>query len=254
MTAKLELSFNGRVVGDYELDREAFIIGRRPESDIHIDNLAVSGRHARIVTIAGSSFLEDLGSTNGTLLNGARVTKHPLADGDEVVIGKHVLRFRSGDAAAEPAEETGPSFAETIVIGPDETAALRQAATATAFTPNAAEGAAASAAGAAASGAEGRAAGVAANVGPARLKLLTDGGDGKEMRLTKALTTLGKPGIQVAAISRRQNGDFIVHVDGGENNAARPVVNGATIGVKSQLLGDRDVIEIAGVRMQYLRS
>lgn len=244
MTAKLVLSFNGKVVGEYVLDRETFVIGRRPESDIHIDNLAVSGRHARIITIAGSSFLEDLGSTNGTLLNGERVTKHPLEDGDEFTIGKHGLRFLSGAEGTQPAAQGGASFAETIVIDPGETAALRQAATAGGAGSDAMDDAAAR------SGPPG----VSANVGPARLKLMTDGGDGKEMQLTKALTTLGKPGVQVAAISRRQNGDFIVHVDGGENNAARPVVNGSVIGVKSQLLGDRDVIEIAGVRMQYLRG
>lgn len=243
MTAKLVMSFNGKVVGEYELDRDTFVIGRRPESDIHIDNLAVSGRHARIITIAGSSFLEDLGSTNGTLLNGARVTKHPLEDGDEFSIGKHSLRFISGTPGAKAAGKSGASFSETIVISPDETAALRQAAVASQAAPEAQ-----------AAATPGTAPGVAANVGPARLKLMTDSGDGKEMQLTKALTTLGKPGVQVAAISRRQNGDFIVHVDGGENNASRPVVNGTVIGVKSQLLGDRDVIEIAGVRMQYLRG
>jgi hypothetical protein len=220
------------------------IIGRRPESDIHVDNLAVSGRHARVMTIAGDSFLEDLDSTNGTFVNGKRVKKHPLAAGDLVTIGKHSLRYVAEGGAAAPAPAAGDGFAETIVISPGETAALRQAAT-QAETAKAQQADAASGGGAPASG-------VAANIGPARLRLVTDAGDGKEMALSKALTTIGKPGVQVAAISRRQNGDFIVHVDGGENNAARPVVNGEVIGVKSQKLGDRDVIEIAGVKMQYL--
>ena len=77
MAGKLILSFNDQEVGEYELDKESLIIGRRPESDIHIDNLAVSGQHARIMTIAGDSFLEDLDSTNGTFVNGKRVKKHP---------------------------------------------------------------------------------------------------------------------------------------------------------------------------------
>ena len=89
---------------------------------------------------------------------------------------------------------------------------------------------------------------------PAKLRLLTDDGPGKELKLTKALTTVGKPGVQVAAVSRRQQGDFIVHVDGGEDNAAVPVVNGAPIGYKSRLLKHQDVIEIAGVRMEYLQE
>ena len=244
MTAKLILSFNEQQVGEFALDRESVMIGRRPESDIHIDNLAVSGQHARVMTIAGDSFLEDLDSTNGTFVNGKRVKKHPLAAGDLITIGKHSLRYVPADGATAPAPSPADGFAETIVISAGETAALRQAATQ-------AEAAKARQADVE-SGGGAPAGGVAANIGPARLRLITDAGPGKEMPLSKALTTLGKPGVQVAAISRRQNGDFIVHVDGGENNSARPVVNGAVIGVKSQKLANEDVIEIAGVRMQYL--
>lgn len=246
MAGKLIVSFNGKVVGEYELDKESFVVGRRPESDIHLDNLAVSGRHARILTLGSESFIEDLESTNGTLVNGERITKQPLADGDEITIGKHELEFRAEAAGGEG----GQSFAETIVISGDDGAALRQAASEAAAERAGPEEAEAQPAAttAPASG------GVAANVGPARLRLVTESGDGKEMALNKALTTIGKPGVQVAAISRRQNGDFIVHVDGGENNAKRPVINGNAIGAKSQLLAHEDVIEIAGVRMQYLKG
>jgi pSer/pThr/pTyr-binding forkhead associated (FHA) protein len=241
MAGRLTLSFNDGVVGEFDLDQETMVIGRRPESDIQIDNLAVSGRHARIMTIAGESFLEDLGSTNGTFVNGKQVTKHPLADGDEITIGKHALRYAAQGGA--PAKSGGgASFAETIVISADETSALREAASQAQQDATEQPDAPAASTGS----------GVSANIGKARLKLVTDSGGGKEMQLSKALTTLGKPGVQVAAISRRQNGDFLVHVDGGENNAKRPIVNGAPIGVKSQLLADQDVIEIAGVRMQYL--
>lgn len=243
MAGKLILSFNDQTVGEFPLDKEALTIGRRPECDIHIDNLAVSGRHARVMTIAGSSFLEDLESTNGTFVNGKKVAKHPLSNGDLIMIGKHSLRFSSEVA---PREKGGASFAETIVIGADQTSALRQAAT-EAEAARAQQADAASRDSAPATAAS-------ANVGPARLRLLSDAGPGKEMALSKALTTLGRPGIQVAAISRRHNGDFIVHVDGGPGNESRPVVNGAAIGVSSQLLHDQDVIEIAGVKLQYLRG
>ena len=249
MAGKLIVSFKGKVVGEHELDKESFSIGRRPESDIRVDNLAVSGRHARIITIGGESFIEDLESTNGTLVNGNRTTKQPLHDGDEITIGKHLLEFRV-EAANGRGGDGGQSFAETIVISGDDGAALRQAATeAEAERARQAEDEPQPATAAApASG------GAAANVGPSRLRLVTPAGDGKEMALSKALTTIGKPGVQVAAISRRQNGDFIVHVDGGANNAARPVVNGNAIGAKSQLLDHEDVIEIAGVKMQYLKG
>ncbi|MEE4299910.1 MAG: FHA domain-containing protein [Pseudomonadales bacterium] len=243
MAAKLILSFNDEQVAEFELDRESLTIGRRPESDIHIDNLAVSGQHARVMTIAGDSFLEDLDSTNGTFVNGKRIKKHALAAGDLVTIGKHSLRFVGADGSTQAPPNDG--FAETIVISPGESAALRQEATS-------AEAARARQADVASGGGT-RASGLSANVGPARLRLVVEGAEGKEMPLAKALTTIGKPGVQVAAISRRQNGDFIIHVDGGANEA-RPVVNGTVIGVKSQKLEDQDVIEIAGVRMQYLRG
>lgn len=243
MAGKLILSFNDQTVGEFPLEKEALTIGRRPECDIHIDNLAVSGRHARVMTISGSSFLEDLESTNGTFVNGKKVAKHPLSNGDLIMIGKHSLRFAS---EAAPKQKGGASFAETIVIGPDQTGALRQAATQ-------AEAARAQQADAEGQGAA-PAGGVSANIGPARVRLLSDAGPGKEMALSKALTTLGRPGIQVAALSRRHNGDFIVHVDGGPSNDRRPIVNGDAIGVTSQLLHDQDVIEIAGVKLQYLRG
>jgi hypothetical protein len=241
MAGKLILSFNDETVGEFPLNQETLTIGRRPECEIHIDNLAVSGRHARVITIAGSSYLEDLDSTNGTFVNGKKVARHPLSDGDLIVVGKHTLRF-AGEGA--PKQKGGGSFAETIVIGPDETSALRKAAT---------EAEAARARQADEDSRDAQPASAAsANIGPARLRLLSVSAPGKEMALSKALTTLGRPGIQVAAISRRHNGDFIVHVEGGPDNERRPIVNGAAIGAKSQLLRDQDVIEIAGVELQYL--
>ena len=91
--AKLVLSFNGNVVKDYELDKEILTVGRKPENDIHIDNLAVSGHHAKILTILNDSFIEDLGSTNGTFVNGNKVVKHALQNGESIVIGKYELKY-----------------------------------------------------------------------------------------------------------------------------------------------------------------
>ena len=68
--AKLILSLDGQVLREVPLDKERVTIGRKPHNDIPIENLAVSGEHACIVTILNDSFLEDLGSTNGTLVNG----------------------------------------------------------------------------------------------------------------------------------------------------------------------------------------
>ena len=211
MPAKLILLLNDEKVGDYTLDRESIVIGRRPGSDIQIDNLAVSGAHARVLTILKDSFIEDLNSTNGVFVNGQRIKKQVLADGDVVTVGKHQLRYlRDPDATSDR---------EDRVI--DAKALLREGGRA---APNA-----------------------------ARLRLLMEGKT-KQLVLSKALTTIGKPGVQVAAISRKPQGDFITHIDGGDADTSVPIVNGTPIGYRSYLLRHQDVIEIAGVRMEYLRT
>ena len=79
--AKLVLGFNGQTLHEYSLDQETVTIGRKTDNDIHIDNLAVSGKHAKILTILNDSFIEDLDSTNGTYINGKKVNKHALKNG-----------------------------------------------------------------------------------------------------------------------------------------------------------------------------
>src|SRR3982075_466148 len=96
--AKLILSMDGLVLKEIALTKERTTIGRKPHNDIQIDNLAVSGEHAVIVTILQDSFLEDLGSTNGTLVNGQQVKKHFLQNNDVIELGKYKLKF-IGDAA-----------------------------------------------------------------------------------------------------------------------------------------------------------
>jgi ribosome-associated protein YbcJ (S4-like RNA binding protein) len=231
MAGKLVLEFEGRKLLERDLDKESILIGRRPTSDIQIDNLAVSGTHARVLTILNDSFLEDMDSTNGVFVNGRRVRKHALRHGDVVGIGKHELHFENPDAV--PDED---AYAETILLGPDASA-LAQASTPDTVRRASAAGGAPEAGG--------------ATIGRARLRMIVDGGAGKELELTKALTTIGKPGVQIAAISRRAQGDFIVHVEGDEGGAV-PRVNGEPIGFKSKLLKHEDEIEIAGVRMRYL--
>lgn len=214
MPAKLILLYGQETLGEFPLDKESVVIGRRTGNDIQIDNLAVSGAHARVLTILRDSFLEDLNSTNGVFINGVRIKRQALQDGDLVTIGKHQLRYLRDDDAADRGERA---------LSPQENEELLRR--------------------------EQRGIG-----GAARLRLLTEEGRGKELKLTKALTTVGKPGVQVAAISRRPQGDFIVHIDGGESNTAVPIVNGTPIGFRSYLLRHQDVIEIAGVRMEYLRA
>src|SRR6185503_5566022 len=91
--AKLILSVDGQVLKEYTLSKERTLIGRTPHTDIQIGNLAVSGEHAAIITILNDSFIEDLGSTNGTMVNGKPIKKHFLQNNDVVEIGKHKLKY-----------------------------------------------------------------------------------------------------------------------------------------------------------------
>src|SRR2546428_6510862 len=121
--AKLILSMDGLVLKEIPLTKERTTIGRKPHNDIQIDNLAVSGEHAVIVTILNDSFLEDLGSTNGTVVNGNPIKKHFLQNNDVVELGKYKLKFVGEAAAAVGAEKA--DFEKTMVLRP---AAMKAAA------------------------------------------------------------------------------------------------------------------------------
>lgn len=224
--AKLVLSMNGAVQGEFALDREKLIIGRKPGNDIQIDNLAVSGKHSMIITILDDSFLEDLGSTNGTYVNGKLVKKHALKDGDIVAIGKHELKYINENASSDEDED---EFEKTMIIKPGSASAAVAAARA----------AKESGVGAQASS--------TAKMPIGRLTILNGPIAGKELELSKALITLGKPGTQVAVISRRPQGYFLTHV---ESKKGFPVVNGTEITPKAYQLKNSDIIELASIKME----
>ena len=230
--AKLVLSFNGDVVKDYELDKEILTIGRKSDNDIHIDNLSVSGQHAKILTILNDSFIEDLGSTNGTFINGEKITKHALQHGESVVIGKHELKYENASA-----DDGEGEFEKTMIIRPDAEGMPETEETDEKLEKSIGKIAAdLASAGTTTSG-----------PGPAKLQLVSGTNAGKELQLTKILTTLGRPGVQVAAITRRPTGYFLIIVDAGKDNKM-PLVNDTEIS-KQHALADGDVIEVAGVKM-----
>jgi pSer/pThr/pTyr-binding forkhead associated (FHA) protein len=280
--AKLILSMDGLVLKEIPLTKERTTIGRKPHNDIQIDNLAVSGEHAVIVTILNDSFLEDLGSTNGTVVNGNPIKKHFLQNNDVIELGKYKLKF-IGDAAPAAAGDKA-DFEKTMVLRPSQ---MKAAAAAAAEQAKAGGGAQAAVAQRAAAvqqaAATATAAGIAdkdahkpkpapapAAAAPApasaptpatapaaapkpggqplgAIQLLSGANAGKELELTKPLTTLGKPGVQVAVLTRRPQGYFITHVEG----STRPSVNGQQIGAAPHSLKDHDVIELAGVKMEF---
>jgi hypothetical protein len=256
--AKLILSMDGLVLKEIPLSKERTTIGRKPHNDIQIDNLAVSGEHAVIVTILADSFLEDLGSTNGTFVNGKTVKKHFLQGNDVIELGKYKLKYIS---EALPGAAKAADFEKTMVLRPGaarkppEAPAAPAAAPAQAATAGSSAPAPASAAVGAGSHGDTQV-GVMAAPAPgaaavpirrAMLKLLSGGNAGKELELTKPLTTLGKPGVQVAVVTRRPQGFFITHVEG----AKMPTVNGRAIELQAHALNDHDIIELAGVKVEF---
>ncbi len=100
--AKIFLKFNEQVLKEIPLDEPQLTIGRKPDNDLVIDNPAVSGHHARVVKEEGGFFIEDLGSTNGTFLNDAKVQKQKLKNTDRVSVGKHSLIFQDEVAPPPP--------------------------------------------------------------------------------------------------------------------------------------------------------
>lgn len=215
--SKLVLTLDGALLGEYPLEKKYVTLGRRATNDIQIDNLAISGDHARFITVGDETLLEDLESTNGSLINGKKVQKQSLRHGDVVGIGKYKLTYvnESNNLAAPSAD-----FENTILIVASE----QEEAEAPLHT-----------------------AAVTDMPRPARVQVLNGPATGKEMELAKTLTTLGKAGSQVAVITRRPQGYFITHVEGERT----PDVNGSAIGMQAHELHDHDVIELAGVKMEF---
>ncbi|HEY6280187.1 MAG TPA: FHA domain-containing protein [Burkholderiales bacterium] len=348
--AKLILSMDNLVLKEITLNKERTTIGRKPGNDIQIDNLAVSGEHAVIFTILNDSFLEDLGSTNGTLVNGNMVKKHFLQNNDVIELGKYKLKYIN----EQPSQATGGDYEKTMVIHPKptpkaaegvaqnlqatqpmraqpldtipgsafaakpaaepkpvehkpvvaEAKPAAEAKTAAEVKPSAEMKPAAETKPAAevkpsaemkptaeakseaemklagevklAAEAKSAEAKPSADAKPkskpaetkpqaattehkpssaaaakpgllAAIQILTGPSVGKELDLTKSLTTLGKPGVQVVVITRRPQGYFMTHVEG----ATFPLLNGKTLDAQAHALNDHDIIELGGIKMEF---
>jgi pSer/pThr/pTyr-binding forkhead associated (FHA) protein len=221
---KLVLSLDGVVLREVNLTKDRTTIGRRSHNDLVIDNLAVSGEHAVVFRSGEDMYLEDLGSTNGTTVNGQPIKKHLLQGGDFIEVGKYRLKFLADGMTASEAEvdfdTSQPLKREFYGPGP-ATIQVRQPGGKEEPVPG----------------------------GSAMIRILTGANAGRELVLVKALTTIGRPGYQVAVITRRPTGYFIAHVEG----EVFPSVNGANLGSAAHPLKDKDVIELAGVQMEFLQ-
>ena len=221
---KMIVSIDGVVIKEVQLTKDRTSLGRRPYNDIVIDNLAVSGEHAVLQMSGNDVHLEDLNSTNGTYVNGKAVKKQLLLNGDTVEIGKYKIKYVN-EAADGGFEKTMMIKPGSVMPQPAAVAAqpvMTMAPTATAIP---------------ASGLN------------AAIKVMSGAAAGREVPLVKVVTTIGKPGVAVAAITKRPHGFVIAHVEG----ATRPSLNGAPIGAEPVALKNGDLLELAGTQMQFVQ-
>src|SRR5207245_6290550 len=232
---KIFLKFNERVLKEIPLDKPRFKISRKPDNDLVIDNPVVSGHHALIVSEEGVFFIEDLGSTNGTFVNDAKVQKEKLKNSDCIVVGKHVLIYQDEIAAPPPPPDEAESD-KTVILETAKQKELLKAVHGTMKTD---------------------AVGGKTTEKVGRLTVVSEETDRKEYELTGRLTVIGAEDTatvkltgwfapkDAALISLGGSASVISLPEGGK----KITVNGAPVQGK-QPLHDGDVIIIAGVHFQ----
>ena len=229
---KLVVSLDGVVIKEVQITKDKTTLGRRPYNDIVIDNLAVSGEHAVLQMVGNDVFIEDLNSTNGTYINGKAIKKQLLQHNDTVEVGKYKIKYLVEDSS---------DYEKTMIMRPGAAAAAASAYSPSTLPPMADSN----------FGGLGPAvaAPAAAATATALIRVLNGAAAGREVTLTKVVTTVGKPGVQVASITRRPQGYAFAHVEG----AGRPSVNGVPLAGDSIPLRNGDVIELAGTQMQFIQ-
>ena len=231
--AKIVIIFDEAVMAEYVLDKTPIKIGRKSSNDVVLDSLAVSGEHAAISKVNERYYVEDLGSTNGILVNGEIVTKHKLKTQDLINFGRYHVRFLQDEVfeATRPADfkqtiapaslgghTVLPNLKTWIAEKHEQVAPIAAAKTAEKNSVN-----------------------------DGKLIILNGPNTGKLLMLNKTLTTLGKPGVQVTVITKRVQGYFLAHIEG----AALPMVNGVVVSKQGCVLQSHDVIELGGVKMEF---
>lgn len=209
MVARLILTIDDAVVREIMLTKERVTIGRAAHNDIVLDHLAVSAEHAMVVTIANDSYIEDQNSTNGTQINGQPVKKHYLQDGDVIELAQYRVLYQGDDCAGIEPQAAVTAFSERH---------------APASVHNHRE-----------------------QNKIAVIKVLNGSAAGKSIPLAKTLTTIGRPGEQIAVITHHADRYSITHVEGN----TYPLVNGQALGAGAYFLVDGDIVELSGVRMEF---
>lgn len=223
MASKLIITLDGEVVKEYVINKDAITIGRKHENDIQLNDLTVSGRHALIREQNGDILVEDLGSTNGTLLNGSHINKATLQHGNVVQIGHHLFTYMKDEKETyEPTMSVRAELDKTQIVLPDWD--MGSKAVKVRGQP----------------------------LGALRKKDDPAGSNGIEMN--KRFSSLGYQGRRLAQITREAKGYSIVGVNGGTNRRASdiPLINGEPLNTTTpRQLKEQDVISIAGIEMEF---
>lgn len=222
MASKLILALDGEIIREYEINRDYMSIGRKHENDIQLNDLTVSGRHALINKVGDNIYVEDLNSTNGTLVNGNYVSKYVLKHGDIFQIGHHLFTFFDDDKESyEPTMFIKAELDETEIVLPEWEMNEK-----------------------------------AINLRGQPLGALRKVNDpvttvGIEMR--KPFSTIGFEGKKLALINRGNNGYSIVGIkqDTSRNGSQMPRLNGEEIGQTALKLHEHDIISIADIDMEF---
>lgn len=207
--AKLLINLNGVTVNEVMLETPRTTLGRATGNDIRLDDATVSSKHAMFQVVGDAVFVEDLESTNGTRLNGQKVQRQRLHNGDVLRIGQHDVKF---------VDASEHDMQATVIISSGQREALN----------------------------------VPKNVAGS-LKVLSGPKSGETIDLNKAYNTVGTPGIQVAVVAKRAQGFFLVPVAVGSGQGA-PKLNDHAVGASSVALKNGDVLEVAGVRLQFVEK
>jgi hypothetical protein len=216
---KLIMTLDGAVIREYTIDKDSLSIGRKHGNDIQLNDLTVSGRHSLLTMMGEHAYIDDLGSTNGTLLNGARVAKSVLKHGDVIQVGNYQFTFFDNEETEyEPTMFLRAEIEDTQIIQTNPPA------------PSDAKG-----------------------EPLAAVKIVSGPLKGKVLELRKPFNTLGFNGIKMAMIARNPNGYTISSIKSNKLRRANdsPTVNEKEITAEAMILKNHDIIELAGTQMEF---
>ena len=209
--AKLIVTLDDKLINVVSIDKNRITLGRRPYNDILVDNLAVSGEHAAIQAIGAEFYIEDLNSTNGTYINGKKMKRQILQNGDQIELGKYILKYIN--EPTENKDPASPSNGQSIDVDEQGTS-------------------------------------INDTLNQFEKTRFAEVYIGKEIPLVKVVTTIGKPGEAVIAITKRPKNYVVAHVEG----AVQPTLNGMPFGIDAVPLKNGDLFELAGTAMEFIEA